>query len=166
MRCQKCKAYVNPFMRFLDGGRKMQARSRPRPAVPALTISALTAPALLLLPLLVRPCAPRSLWEFSLSLPACASCLLGMLVHGLGQPSPCEDRRWRKEPSAGWERRRGAGGLGAWGLTPCPQPRPCPARLQCNFCGHVGDVPPDYFCHLGPDGQRRDKYERPELCKG
>lgn len=39
-------------------------------------------------------------------------------------------------------------------------------KMQCNFCGNVSDVPPDYFCHLGADGQRRDKYERPELCKG
>ncbi len=39
-------------------------------------------------------------------------------------------------------------------------------KMQCNFCGSVCDTPPDYVCHLGPDGQRRDKFERPELCKG
>ncbi|EFN54381.1 hypothetical protein CHLNCDRAFT_58279 [Chlorella variabilis] len=38
--------------------------------------------------------------------------------------------------------------------------------MECCFCGGLTDVPPDYQCHTGPDGERRDKYERPELCKG
>lgn len=38
--------------------------------------------------------------------------------------------------------------------------------MQCNFCGANTEVPPDYQCHTGPDGERRDKYERPELCRG
>lgn len=28
------------------------------------------------------------------------------------------------------------------------------------------EVPPDYQCNTGPDGERRDKYARPELCRG
>eukprot|EP00955_Chlamydomonas_euryale_P055255 356074-Chlamydomonas_euryale.AAC.1 len=36
----------------------------------------------------------------------------------------------------------------------------------CNFCGHTNATPDAYFCHLGPDGQRRDVYERPELFRG
>ena len=39
-------------------------------------------------------------------------------------------------------------------------------KMQCNFCNATSETPPDYFCHLGPDGQRRDKLERPELSKG
>jgi hypothetical protein len=27
-------------------------------------------------------------------------------------------------------------------------------------------VAEDYFCHLGPDGRRRDVHDRPELCCG
>ena len=38
--------------------------------------------------------------------------------------------------------------------------------MQCAFCGALTEVPPDYQCHTGPDGERRDKMERPELCKG
>ncbi|KDO30079.1 hypothetical protein SPRG_05270 [Saprolegnia parasitica CBS 223.65] len=37
-------------------------------------------------------------------------------------------------------------------------------RWRCNLCGVSNDVPSSYFCHLGPDGQRQDKDERPELC--
>jgi protein transport protein SEC24 len=39
-------------------------------------------------------------------------------------------------------------------------------RMECNFCGAASDVPPEYQCPPGPDGERRDKYERPELCQG
>ncbi|GAB4822012.1 hypothetical protein N2152v2_009058 [Parachlorella kessleri] len=39
-------------------------------------------------------------------------------------------------------------------------------KMQCNFCNATSETPPDYVCHLGPDGQRRDKFERPELSKG
>lgn len=38
--------------------------------------------------------------------------------------------------------------------------------MLCCFCGATTEVPADYVCHTGPDGERRDKYERPELCKG
>ncbi|OQS04365.1 transporter Sec24, partial [Thraustotheca clavata] len=37
-------------------------------------------------------------------------------------------------------------------------------RWRCNLCGVSNDVPSSYFCHLGPDGLRQDKEERPELC--
>ena len=40
------------------------------------------------------------------------------------------------------------------------------SRMLCNFCGQRSEVPSDYACSLAPDGQRRDKYERPELCRG
>ncbi|KAG1679938.1 hypothetical protein FOA52_007002 [Chlamydomonas sp. UWO 241] len=36
----------------------------------------------------------------------------------------------------------------------------------CNFCGTSNATPDHYFCHLGPDGQRRDAYERAELSRG
>jgi len=36
----------------------------------------------------------------------------------------------------------------------------------CNFCGCSNQTPDAYFCHLGPDGRRRDADERPELCRG
>ncbi|GFR39599.1 hypothetical protein Agub_g59 [Astrephomene gubernaculifera] len=36
----------------------------------------------------------------------------------------------------------------------------------CNFCGLSNTTPDYYFCHLGPDGRRRDADERPELCRG
>lgn len=32
--------------------------------------------------------------------------------------------------------------------------------------GFTDETPHDYQCNLGPDGRRRDAYERPELCKG
>jgi protein transport protein SEC24 len=38
--------------------------------------------------------------------------------------------------------------------------------MLCNFCGSVSEVPPDYACNLGMDGQRADRYDRPELCRG
>ncbi|PSC68317.1 transport Sec24-like protein [Micractinium conductrix] len=38
--------------------------------------------------------------------------------------------------------------------------------MQCCFCNGTTELPADYVCHTGPDGERRDKYERPELCKG
>ncbi|OQR85168.1 protein transporter Sec24 [Achlya hypogyna] len=37
-------------------------------------------------------------------------------------------------------------------------------RWRCNLCSATNDVPSSYFCHLGPDGLRQDKDERPELC--
>ena len=36
----------------------------------------------------------------------------------------------------------------------------------CNICGHGNTTPDSYYCHLGPNGLRRDAEERPELCKG
>jgi len=39
-------------------------------------------------------------------------------------------------------------------------------RWICNICSTVNECPSAYFCHLDGSGQRRDKYERPELCKG
>ena len=40
-------------------------------------------------------------------------------------------------------------------------------RWRCNVCGALNDVPAPYFHPLDPaTGQRRDKYERMELCKG
>ncbi|MEW5312483.1 MAG: hypothetical protein WDW38_004115 [Sanguina aurantia] len=36
----------------------------------------------------------------------------------------------------------------------------------CNFCNHSNPTPEAYYCHLGPDGRRRDAEERPELCRG
>ena len=38
--------------------------------------------------------------------------------------------------------------------------------MVCNFCGASTPLPPEYVCHLGADGLRRDRLERPELCKG
>ncbi len=38
--------------------------------------------------------------------------------------------------------------------------------FTCNFCGVSNPTPDAYFCHLGPEGLRRDTYERPELCCG
>ncbi|CAN0543648.1 unnamed protein product, partial [Laminaria digitata] len=38
-------------------------------------------------------------------------------------------------------------------------------QWRCNVCGMVNDVPSSYQCHLGQDGQRTDKAERPELCQ-
>lgn len=36
----------------------------------------------------------------------------------------------------------------------------------CSFCGAKNETPSNYFCYLGPDGQRRDLYDRPELHLG
>lgn len=38
--------------------------------------------------------------------------------------------------------------------------------FQCALCSATTPCPPAYFCHLGPDGRRRDAEERPELCRG
>jgi protein transport protein SEC24 len=37
-------------------------------------------------------------------------------------------------------------------------------RWRCNICGQPNDCPSGYFCHLGDNNERRDKYDRPELC--
>ena len=39
-------------------------------------------------------------------------------------------------------------------------------RWRCNNCLLLNDVPVDYYCALDANGQRRDKFERPELCQG
>eukprot|EP00210_Caulerpa_lentillifera_P007345 g7021.t1 len=36
----------------------------------------------------------------------------------------------------------------------------------CPFCNAKNETPANYFCYLGPDGQRRDTYDRPELHLG
>lgn len=38
----------------------------------------------------------------------------------------------------------------------------------CPHCAYHCwlQVPQEYQCHIGPDGERRDKFERPELCRG
>jgi protein transport protein SEC24 len=36
----------------------------------------------------------------------------------------------------------------------------------CNFCGCSNPCPEPYFNYLGPDGRRRDAYERAELNAG
>lgn len=38
--------------------------------------------------------------------------------------------------------------------------------MECALCGAHTEVPQEYQSHTGSDGERRDKYERPELCKG
>lgn len=37
--------------------------------------------------------------------------------------------------------------------------------IRCNICGMLNDVPSTYFSHLDAKGHRRDKDQRPELCK-
>lgn len=39
-------------------------------------------------------------------------------------------------------------------------------RWRCNLCGVSNDVASSYFCHLGPNQQRQDREERPELNCG
>jgi len=39
-------------------------------------------------------------------------------------------------------------------------------RFQCVFCKATSEVPQEYFQHLDHQGQRLDKYQRPELCLG
>ena len=39
-------------------------------------------------------------------------------------------------------------------------------QWRCNVCGYSNEVPNSYFCHLDESGQRRDRLQRPELCKG
>jgi protein transport protein SEC24 len=39
-------------------------------------------------------------------------------------------------------------------------------RWRCNLCGVSNDVASSYFCHLGPNQQRQDREERPELNSG
>ncbi|WWC65029.1 uncharacterized protein I303_107643 [Kwoniella dejecticola CBS 10117] len=39
-------------------------------------------------------------------------------------------------------------------------------KWTCNLCGGVNIVPPTYFCHLAPNGQRLDHDSRPELQFG
>ena len=39
-------------------------------------------------------------------------------------------------------------------------------RFQCNMCGHLNETPTWYFCNVGPNGMRRDQFERPELAYG
>ena len=40
-------------------------------------------------------------------------------------------------------------------------------RWRCNICLTINDTPSAYYCNLEADMiSRRDKYDRPELCKG
>jgi protein transport protein SEC24 len=39
-------------------------------------------------------------------------------------------------------------------------------RWRCNVCGLLNDVPPNYFCNLDANNQRKDRAERPELSRG
>lgn len=38
-------------------------------------------------------------------------------------------------------------------------------QWRCNVCGMINDVPSSYQCHLGQDGQRTDRADRPELSQ-
>ena len=39
-------------------------------------------------------------------------------------------------------------------------------RWRCNICAQLNECPSAYFCHIDPStGQRRDRSQRPELCK-
>lgn len=38
-------------------------------------------------------------------------------------------------------------------------------RWRCNICGQINECPSAYFCHLDEKNQRRDRSQRPELCK-
>jgi protein transport protein SEC24 len=40
-------------------------------------------------------------------------------------------------------------------------------KMECCFCNSSNTiVPAEYFSHVGGDGQRRDRDDRPELCRG
>ena len=39
-------------------------------------------------------------------------------------------------------------------------------KWRCNICGRVDGVPSFYLSELGPDGERLDKYIKPELHQG
>lgn len=39
-------------------------------------------------------------------------------------------------------------------------------KFQCNLCGTVNPLPDFYQCNLDADGLRRDRLQRPELCRG
>ena len=38
-------------------------------------------------------------------------------------------------------------------------------RWRCNICAQLNETPTPYFCHLDESGQRRDRYDRPELSR-
>lgn len=40
------------------------------------------------------------------------------------------------------------------------------SKFKCNLCGTISDVPVWYQCNVDSNGERRDKGQRPELCKG
>lgn len=102
VRCQACKAYVNPYMRWVDGGRNMQC------------------------------CFCGATTEAS----------VGWAVICLSKPL----------------------------LGPGGRPKHAALSATCESCAclglHGSQVPQEYQCHIGPDGERRDKFERPELCRG
>ena len=39
-------------------------------------------------------------------------------------------------------------------------------RFLCNVCGCANDTPVEFQCALGPDGQRLDVQEHPEMALG
>lgn len=39
-------------------------------------------------------------------------------------------------------------------------------KFICNLCGTTNDVPVNYQCNLDANGLRRDRNDRPELCRG
>ena len=39
-------------------------------------------------------------------------------------------------------------------------------RFLCNVCGCANDTPMEFQCALGPDGQRLDVQEHPEMALG
>jgi protein transport protein SEC24 len=40
------------------------------------------------------------------------------------------------------------------------------AGFVCSVCGMKGEVPVEYRCNLDANGMRRDRQDRPELCRG
>lgn len=112
VRCQACKAYVNPYMRWVDGGRSMQC-------------------------CFCGANTEASLWAAWL----CAGHV------------------------AGWHRQETFQLLAACHLKESYLAR-VPAILTAKLSCLVPQVPQEYQCHVGPDGERRDKFERPELCRG
>ena len=39
-------------------------------------------------------------------------------------------------------------------------------RMVCAFCNYANEVPPEFQAHLDHNGNRVDKFSRPELCRG
>ncbi|EZG57885.1 trunk domain protein [Gregarina niphandrodes] len=39
------------------------------------------------------------------------------------------------------------------------------SKWGCNICAHINDVPNDFYCSLLANGERQDKFEKPELSQ-